>query len=104
MAKFLFTYRVPRDYKPEPETGKAWMDWFEDMDPRLIDRGHGGFDAKALGNIGTDTRASGYSVVAAESLEAALAMAQDCPAIGFGGGVEVGEIPEFPPGVPPSRS
>ncbi len=31
MAKFLFSYRVPKDYQPSAETGKAWEAWFESL-------------------------------------------------------------------------
>jgi hypothetical protein len=36
----------------------------------------------------------GYSVVAAEDLDSALALAKDCPALRVGGGVEVGPVME----------
>jgi hypothetical protein len=95
MAKFLFSYRVPRDYKPGPETGKAWLEWFESMAASRIDPGHGVLEVTALGNIGPETRANGYTVVAADDFEAAIAMASGCPGLRFGGGIEVGEIPDL---------
>jgi hypothetical protein len=94
MARFLFTYRVPRDYKPGPKTGTAWLTWFESMGASRVDPGHGVIDVRSLGNLGPDTRTNGYSVITAESLDAALAVAAGCPALGFGGGIEVGEIPD----------
>jgi len=41
------------------------------------------------------TRLGGYSVVTAEDIDGAAALATGCPALQFGGGVEIGAVPEF---------
>jgi hypothetical protein len=49
----------------------------------------------SLGEVGgSDSRMIGYSLVSAEDLESALALAKDCPAMRVGGGVEVGPVME----------
>jgi hypothetical protein len=49
----------------------------------------------SLGEVGgSDSRMVGYSVVSAEDMESALALAKDCPALRVGGGVEVGPVME----------
>jgi hypothetical protein len=95
MATFLFSYRVPRDYTPgRPETVAAWTAWFNSMGASLVDQGRPMLAYSALGNCGEGTRPGGYSLVTADDLEAALAMAKGCPALGMGAGIEVGTTRE----------
>ena len=95
MPRFLFSYRVPKDYQPGAETGKAWEAWFERLGSSRIDAGHGVLATRTLGNLNAGTRLGGYSVVTAEDMEAAAALAGGCPALRLGGGVEIGAVPEF---------
>jgi hypothetical protein len=92
---FLFSYRVPKDYQPGAETGQAWQAWFEGLGSSRIDIGHGVIATTALGDLGAGTRLGGYSVVEAEDIDGAAALAGGCPALALGGGVEIGAIPEF---------
>lgn len=101
MAKFLFSYRVPKDYQSSAQTRNAWQAWFEGLGHSLTDLGHGVLAAQALGNLDAGTRLGGYSVVTAEDMEGAAALAKGCPALRLGGGVEIGAVPEFT-GNPPA--
>lgn len=106
MATFLFTYRVPR--KPLSETlaeldeaGRsariaAWNAWFEQMGDAVVERGNPVNDARTIGASGGETRVGGYSVVRAADFDAAVALAQGCPGLEWGGGVEIGEFIELP--------
>jgi hypothetical protein len=95
VARFLFSYRVPRDYQPGTETGQAWEAWFESLGSSRIDPGHGVLATRALGRLDAGTRLGGYSVVTAGDMDGAAALAEGCPALRLGGGVEIGAIPEF---------
>ena len=95
MPRYLFSYRVPKDYQPSAETGKAWEAWFESLGNSLLDPGHGVLTTRALGNRDAGTRLGGYSVVTAEDMEGATALAEECPALRLGGGAEIGAVPEF---------
>jgi hypothetical protein len=95
VPKFLYSYRVPKDYQPGEETGKAWQAWFESLGSSRIDTGHGVLATRTLGKLDAQTRLGGYSVVTADDMEAAAALAKGCPALQLGGGVEIGAIPEF---------
>ena len=95
MPEFLFSYRVPKDYQPGAETGRAWEAWFESLGSSRMDMGHGVLATRTLGRLGTETRLGGYSVVTAEDMAGAVALAGGCPALQFGGGVEIGAVPEF---------
>ena len=95
MAKFLFTYRVPQNYRPGTETGKAWQTWFDGLGANQIDQGNAVITTRTLGSLGDATRLGGYSVIAAEDMDAAVALAASCPALQLGGGLEIGAVPEF---------
>jgi hypothetical protein len=95
MPKFVFSYRVPQDYRPGTETGKAWQAWFDGLGASQIEQGNAVAATRKLGNLGDGTRLGGYSMVAAEDMQAAVALADGCPAIQLGGGVEIGAVPEF---------
>jgi len=94
VPKFLFSCRLPRDYQRSPETAKAWQAWFDGLDTSLVDRGRV-LATTAIGHLDADTRLAGYSVVTAENPDRAAALAKECPALGAGGGVEVGSLLEY---------
>jgi hypothetical protein len=50
---------------------------------------------RTVGKLDNQTRLGGYSVVTAEDIDGAAALARGCPALQFGGGVEIGAVPEF---------
>ncbi len=93
MSTFLFAYRAPKNYTPgDPEAMAAWQAFFEDMGSGVVDVGNPIFARTALGNSADDTVLGGYSLVSADDLESAVAMARGCPTLKNGGGVEVGEL------------
>jgi hypothetical protein len=95
MANYVFSYRVPSDYVPGADAAAEWQDWFGEMGSALVDLGHAVTSYGSLGDVGgSASRMIGYSVVTAEDMDAALALAQDCPALRVGGGVEVGPVME----------
>lgn len=104
MPKFLFSYRVPKDYQPGSETSKAWEAWFERLGSSRLDTGHGVVATRALGKLDVDTRLGGYSVVAAKDMDGAAALASGCPALHLGGGVEIGAVPEIVDNLPTGTS
>jgi len=93
MATFVFTYRAPRNYTPgSPDSRAAWTAWFESMDGHLQDIGNPVFERRTAGATGPETVLGGYSLITADDLESALTLAEGCPFVGAGGGVEVGEL------------
>lgn len=97
MTTYLFSYRMPTDYKPgNPDAAKAWGSYFEGIGSNLVDTGNPTFESTALGSCeSSTTRLGGFSLVAADDLEGAVAIAEACPALANGGGVEVGVITEI---------
>jgi hypothetical protein len=93
---FVFSYRVPKDYQPGAETGREWEAWFESLGSSRKDTGHGVVATQTLGSLDTGTRLGGYSLVEAGDMDGAAALAEGCPALRLGGGVEIGAVPELP--------
>lgn len=106
MATFLFSYRVPLAPLSEALAGldadgraariDGWNNWLASMGSALLERGRPVGDARVVGNGGPDTRLGGYSLVEADDLDQAIALAVGCPGLEWGGGVEVGSFVELP--------
>ena len=95
MAKYVFSYRVPSDYRPNAGTAAEWQAWFGGLGSALVDVGNAVTDYASLGEVGgSGSRMVAYSVVSAEDMDSALALAKDCPVMRVGGGVEVGPVME----------
>jgi len=96
MTTFLFSYRMPKGYVPSrTDAAAAWTAWFEELGTSVSDRGNPVFESASLGHCGDDTTLGGYSLITAEDLEEALALAKGCPVLAEGAGVEVGVITEI---------
>jgi hypothetical protein len=98
MATFVFTYRAPEDYTlGTPDGVAAWNSWFEGMGAHLADTGKPVTESTTVGDCGDSIRTiGGYSLITAGDLAEAVALAQGCPFVGRGGGVEVGQLAEPP--------
>lgn len=95
MAKYVFSFRVPSGYAPHAGTPAEWQAWFGGLGSALVSVGHAVTEYASLGEVGgSGSRMVGYSVVSAEDMDSALALAKDCPALRVGGGVEVGPVME----------
>jgi hypothetical protein len=95
MSKYVFSFRVPADYAPGAGTAAEWLAWFGSLGSALVDVGNAVTDYASVGEVGgRGSRVVGYSVVSAQDLDSALALAKDCPALRVGGGVEVGPVME----------
>ncbi|MFB4302430.1 hypothetical protein [Actinomadura sp. NTSP31] len=95
MATYVFSFRVPSGYAPHAGTTAEWQAWFGGLGSALVDIGNAVTGHASLGEVGGgDSRMVAYSVVSAEDLDSALALARDCPVMRVGGGVEVGPVME----------
>jgi hypothetical protein len=102
MTEFIFSYRSPAGYTADdPESLAAWQDWFAGLGPALRDIGRPVSDQVTIGTTSANgIRLGGYSVVIADGLDDALAMAKGCPLVTAGGGVEVGTLASLPDNMP----
>ncbi len=74
----------------------AWGAWFERLGEAVLDIGSPFAQSASIATDGTISEGArsglgGYSVLEADSLAAATALAGDCPILGNGGGVDIYE-------------
>ena len=104
MPKYLLSYHGG-EFPPElePVVGPRWAQWMDSLGERAIDRGGPLQPSRTVGAGGTVTDSglagtTGYSVIVADSLEAAIDFARQCPQISpphRNGTVEVAELIEM---------
>ncbi len=99
MPKFIFAYHGGK--KPEtPEQGAqfmtAWRTWLDGLGDAIVDPGNPVGMSKTvteseIEDNGGSNPLSGYTLVNADDIDAAAAMAKGCPIID-GGSIEVAEV------------
>jgi hypothetical protein len=100
MPKYLLSYHGGST-NDTPEEGArvmaAWGAWMGGLGAALVE---GGQPVGQSATVDTDGSSSpgggsnpvtGYSVISADSLDAAIALVADCPILASGGSVEIGE-------------
>ena len=99
MPNYLLAYRSAKNGRPDgDEHFGAWQTFFEGLGASLVDAGNPIFGRRSLGDCDTDTTVlGGYSIISADNLEAAVALAEACPGLSSAGGVDVGEITPLSP-------
>ena len=96
MSKYVFAFRNDPNRAATAGEEAAWTAWFGELGGAIADFGNRVSKASMVGGAGTDADAlSGYTVVTADSLDSAVALAKGCPGLRAGGRVEVGEILEM---------
>jgi hypothetical protein len=99
MAKYLFAYKGGGMAGTEAERDARmaeWGAWFGELGPAIIDGGNPIAVSKVVSSDGTTDGGgkgfvTGYTLVEADSLDAAAGLAGGCPVLKQGGTVEVGE-------------
>lgn len=98
MPKFIFAYHGGKRPETPAEGAKimeAWMEWFRKLGPAVVDGGNPlgpsrTVSASGASGDGGANPISGYSLINAESMDAAIEMAKGCPILG-NGTVEIAE-------------
>jgi hypothetical protein len=98
MANYVLVYHgggMPETPEEGAKVMQAWNDWFEKLGDAVVD---GGNPASATRTIATDgsvsddpSGPSGYSILKADSLDAAVEMAKGCPVLAGGASIQVVE-------------
>ena len=99
MANYLLVYHggsMPESPEAGAKIMRAWTDWFGVLGGALVDGGNPVSKVKTIASNGTVSDggvnpSSGYSVIKADNLDAAVALAKACPVLGGGASVEVAE-------------
>ena len=101
MADFVLLYRggsMPETDEDRAAAMGAWTAWFASLGAAVKDHGNPftetGRSISSDGSIGDlpSRTATGYSIVEADSLDAAVDLAKGCPVLQGGGEVHVHEI------------
>jgi hypothetical protein len=103
MNTYLLVHRHPEDYIGTAGTAAAWDSWFSRLGSHLVDLGNPVFERTPVGACGTPLPLGGYTLVTASDFAEAVSLAQGCPIIADGGGVEVGLLTPVPGREHPSR-
>ena len=100
MATYVFAYSggngVAADEAERNAQYAHWGRWFGAIGPAIVDGGAAAGAAKTVGpggsvSDGGSRGLTGYSIVSADSLEAAVELAKGCPVLEIGGAVDVYE-------------
>ena len=101
MANYLLAYHggggMAQDEAARNALMAQWGKWFQDLGSALVDGGNPVMKARtitskgAVSDGGGQNPVSGYSVIKADSLDAAVKLAKGCPVLAGGGSIEVAE-------------
>jgi hypothetical protein len=107
MPRFILSYRTAKSYTATAGTDEfaAWASFLNDyVEPNVVDPGQAVQEpSRVLGETGQSTQVCGYSIVSADDFEAALSVAEHCPTLSQGGGVEVAVLAPLPADHPLER-
>ncbi len=105
MTKYVFTYHNSDSTMPEEPSEvealmAAWGAWFGEMGDAVVDGGNPFGPAATISPDGSTTdgakyEVTGYSIVNAPNLDAAVKMGKNCPVLAGGGSVQVSEVIEM---------
>lgn len=98
MANFLLTFyggSMPESQEEGAKVMQAWTDWFGKLGDTLVDGGNPISSSRAISPDGSVMDAtsgpSGYSIIKADSLDAAVEVAKGCPVLAGGASLVVSE-------------
>jgi hypothetical protein len=100
MPIYLLAYHgggMPTTAEEQPRVMAAWGQWYQSLGEAVVDGGNPVSRSLIVASDGSvrpgsgPTAISGYSIIAADDMDGALAAAKACPILEHGGSVEVGE-------------
>jgi hypothetical protein len=96
VANFVLVYKGGKPSGDAAAANAAWGAWFGQLGGAVVEGGNPFGPSKTVGSGGavSDGAASsltGFSILKADSLDAAAALAKGCPVIANGGTIEVYE-------------
>ncbi len=94
MGKYVLVYQggqMAETEAAQEAAMAAWGAWFSGLGAAVVDGGAPFGPGAAVGGGTARSALTGYSILAADSLDAAVGMASGCPIIDDGGSVDVYE-------------
>ncbi len=104
MAQYIIVY-LGGDKPSSPEEGKQhfakYKEWLASLGDSVVSpmnpfKNTSTLDSDGTVSTGSTTTMSGYTIIEAESIEAALEMTKACPFLDIGGSLEVSELVQMP--------
>jgi hypothetical protein len=101
MPKYLLSYHggsMPETPEEGEKVMAAWTTWLGGLGSALVDGGNPTAATKTIaanGSVsdgGGANAVTGYSLITADDLDAAVKLAKGCPQLASGGSIEVGEL------------
>lgn len=98
MANYVLVFHggsMPESQEEGARVMQAWTDWFTKLGDAVVDQGNPASKTKTIaadGSVSDDPNGpSGYSIIKAESLDEAVALAKSCPVLHAGASIQVAE-------------
>ncbi|TAK24186.1 MAG: hypothetical protein EPO26_07185 [Chloroflexota bacterium] len=104
MAKYLLLYHgggMPESEAEQKKVMDAWGAWYGQLGAAVADGGNPIGQTRTIAKDGTVTAggganpASGYTIISADTIDAAVSLAKGCPILAGGGAIEVCETFEM---------
>jgi hypothetical protein len=104
MAQYIITY-LGGDQPSSPEEGKQhfakYKEWLSSLGDSAVSpanplKGTSTVNSDGTVTTGSKTSMSGFTIIEADSMEAALLIAKACPFLDIGGSLEVSELMQMP--------
>ena len=103
MTNYVFAFhggKMPETPEEGAKEMEKWTAWYGELGAAIVDGGAPVGMSKTVSSGGVADNGganplSGYSIIKADSMEAACGMAKGCPILGNGGSVEVAEAMEM---------
>ncbi|HEX9043872.1 MAG TPA: hypothetical protein VF802_02500 [Candidatus Limnocylindrales bacterium] len=96
MSKYLLAYRgggMPESAEDQARVMAAWGEWFGRLGGAVADPGNPTSGSRTIASDGRVSNGTpsitGYSIISADSLDAAVSLAKDCPVLSSGASIEV---------------
>jgi hypothetical protein len=96
MSSYVLAFRGRPDRTPQPGEDEAWGAWFDRLGPTIADFGNRVGTSRTLsagqGDDSDGRVLTGYIVINADDLGAAVQLASGCPGLAHDVSVEVAEV------------
>lgn len=97
MANYVLVYHggsMPESPEEGAKVMQAWNEWFQQLGDAVVDGGNPASATRTIaanGSVSDADGPSGYSIIKADSLDAAVELAKGCPVLQGGASIQVVE-------------
>lgn len=98
MSNFLLVFHggsMPESQEEGAKVMKAWTDWFAEIGDALVDGGNPASNVREIASNGSVSTVqggpTGYSIIKADDIDAAVKIAKGCPVLAGGASLQVVE-------------